>query len=129
MSPWPKTPIGPRGDEAAVGTATVRAHLHRLGESVDSTLLVGDRIPATIASSSGCPNPDPDRGRDMPIGGPGRDTIQAAARHRGPRPERRKGLVNCEGGEVAYVDPIDVVRRCEHVHLVDAGDGQRRRSK
>lgn len=53
------------------------------------------------------------------IGGPGHDVIEAGwATDVIRAADGEKDIVDCGGGiDTAYVDPIDVVRRCEHVHV------------
>jgi RTX calcium-binding nonapeptide repeat (4 copies) len=60
------------------------------------------------------------RGINTIIGGPGRDVIEAGWADDIVRAaDGEKDFVNCGGGvDTAYVDPIDVVRHCEHVDVV-----------
>jgi Ca2+-binding RTX toxin-like protein len=60
------------------------------------------------------------RGINTIIGGPGRDVIEAGWADDIVRAaDGEKDFVNCGGGvDTAYVDPIDVVHHCEHVHVV-----------
>jgi RTX calcium-binding nonapeptide repeat (4 copies) len=57
---------------------------------------------------------------DTIIGGPGRDVIEAGWADDTIRAvDGEKDIVDCgEGVDTAYVDPIDVVHNCEHVHVV-----------
>ena len=59
------------------------------------------------------------RGINTIIGGPGRDVIEAGWADDIVRAaDGEKDFVDCGGGiDTAYVDPSDVVRHCEHVHV------------
>lgn len=60
------------------------------------------------------------RGVNTIIGGPGRDVIHAGWADDIVRAvDGEKDFVDCGGGvDTAYVDAIDVVHHCEHVHVV-----------